>query len=301
MNICYVDESGTSSIPGNTSHFILSGISIPVRYWRDSDVSIRVIKDKYELRGKEIHVGWILRKYHEQSLIPNFEKLNYSNRITEVKKYRNGKLLELQRTGENKRYKQTRKNYKKTESYIHLTYDQRVAFVKEVAFEISKWGYARIFAECIDKLFFDPDRSQQTIDEQAFEQVISRFETYLEITKSQHQRKNYGLIVHDNNQTVSRKHTELMKKYHQSGTFWTNINNIIETPMFVDSELTSMVQISDLCSYAIRRYLENNEEELFKSIFKRADRKSQIVVGIRHFSIPSCSCIICKSHKQNNQ
>ncbi len=33
-----------------------------------------------------------------------------------------------------------------------------------------------------------------------------------------------------------------------------------------------MVQISDLYSFALRRYLENNEEELFNLIYQRADR-----------------------------
>ncbi len=29
MFLCYIDESGTSNIPGNTSHFILAGLAIP--------------------------------------------------------------------------------------------------------------------------------------------------------------------------------------------------------------------------------------------------------------------------------
>jgi len=54
-----------------------------------------------------------------------------------------------------------------------------------------------------------------------------------------------------------------MKQFHQKGTLWTRINNIIETPLFVESQLTSMIQIADVCAYALRRYLENGEEELF--------------------------------------
>ena len=64
------------------------------------------------------------------------------------------------------------------------------------------------------------------------------------------------------------------------------IQNIIETPLFVDSSLTSMIQMADLCGYALRRYLENNETILFDEVFKRADRRAQTVVGVRHFSTP---------------
>ncbi|MBO4560892.1 MAG: DUF3800 domain-containing protein [Bacteroidaceae bacterium] len=34
---CYIDESGTPQIPGNTSHYVLCGISIPVKYWKKCD------------------------------------------------------------------------------------------------------------------------------------------------------------------------------------------------------------------------------------------------------------------------
>lgn len=44
---CYVDESGTPQIPGNTSHYILCGISIPVKDWKKCDSAINKIKAKY--------------------------------------------------------------------------------------------------------------------------------------------------------------------------------------------------------------------------------------------------------------
>ena len=67
--------------------------------------------------------------------------------------------------------------------------------------------------------------------------------------------------------------------------------------MFVDSALTRMVQIADLCSYALRRYLENNEEILFDEVFKRAERLGNSVVGVRHFASTDCACKICNTHK----
>ena len=56
-----------------------------------------------------------------------------------------------------------------------------------------------------------------------------------------------------------------------------------------------MVQVADLCSYALRRYFENNEAELLLNIYDRADRKDGKVVGVRHFSDAKCSCLVCKS------
>lgn len=297
MYLCYVDESGTANIPGNTSHYVLAGISIPIWYWRTCDRDINDIKRQYGLGKSEIHTAWILRRYREQVLIKSFKSLNYQQRRYEVEKLRKSELLRLQRSGNPKQYKQTRKNFRKTADYIHLTFEERFSFIREIAQCVSQWGFARLFAECVDKIHFDPTRAKLSVDEQAFQQVVSRFEQYLEAIRAGQAERNYGLMIHDNNETVARKHTEMMKRFLRKGTLWTDIENLVETPLFVDSQLTSMVQVADLCSYALRRYLENDENELFDLIFERADRRNDVVVGVRHFTDLSCSCRICQAHR----
>lgn len=298
MHLCYIDESGTSSIPGNTSHFILAGISIPIYHWRDADREITAILGRYGLAEAELHTAWVLRSYFEQTRIPNFDRLSRVDRRSAVEQRRTAHLLKLQKEQKIKSYKQTKKNYKHTNSYIHLTRNERKKLVLEVAECVGEWGFARLFAECIDKTHFDPNRTNRTVDEQAFEQIVSRFEQYLEkIDAGSGHHNNYGMLVHDNNPTVAKKLTALMRNYHRQGTLWTDIERLIETPLFVDSELTRMVQVADLCSYALRRYVENGEEELFDNIFKRADRFHNTVVGIRHYSNMTCDCKICTAHK----
>ena len=297
MYLCYIDESGTPDVPGNTSHFVLAGVSIPVWHWRDCDREIQAIKDDYGLQGSEIHVAWILRRYREQHKVANFDSLDHQQRRYEVEKLRRAELLRLQRVRNPKLYRQTRKNYRKTESYIHLSYDERRKLISDLAVCVSAWGCASLFAECVDKVHFDPARATRAIDEQAFEQVVSRFEQYLQATDASGGTGSFGLLIHDNNATVAVKHTEMMKRFHESGTLWTEVASIIETPLFVDSELTGMVQIADLCGYALRRYLENDEEELFDSLFQRAHRKADTVVGIRHYTDSSCCCKICTAHR----
>jgi hypothetical protein len=93
MYVCYIDESGTSAIPGNTSHFILAGISIPIRHWRELDRNISTLLKQYGLEGEEFHTAWLLRKYLEQSKIPNFEKMDRTARRAAVERERNIILL----------------------------------------------------------------------------------------------------------------------------------------------------------------------------------------------------------------
>jgi len=298
MYLCYVDESGTSSIPGNTSHFILAGISIPIWHWGDCDREIGKIKRKYALDEAEIHTGWIARAYPEQSKISQFESLDYQSRQIAVERSRKTELLRLQRSNKRKQYHQTKKNYKKSKEYTHLSRTQRNDFLEDIAKCVGNWGFARLFAECIDKVHFDERKTQRTVDEQAFEQIVSRFERYLMLIGSGEPDTKRGLLIHDNNQNVEAKHTKLMKQFHKVGTLWTKVNHIIGTPLFVDSGLTDMVQIADLCAYAIRRYLENGEDRLFNLVFPRADRKDGITVGVRHNTVmsPPCDCKICVSH-----
>lgn len=291
-----MDESGTPDVPGNTSHFVLAGVAIPISKWAEADRDISEILGKYGLADQELHTAWLLRPYLEQSKIPNFVRLDRAARRAAVERARNAHLLQLQQARKQGAYKQARKNYENTQAYIHLTHDERVRLVREVADCISRWDYARLFAECIDKLYFDPARTRRKIEEQAFEQVVSRFEQFLENAHRDNLGAAHGLLVHDNNETVSRKHTKLMRDFHKQGTLWTDIAHIIETPMFVDSSLTSMVQAADLCAYALRRFVENQETELFERIFKIADRIRNNTVGVRHYSPNSCRCQICVQH-----
>ena len=56
---CYIDESGTPQVPGNTSHYVLCGVSIPVKFWKKCNRTINSIKRRYGLEDAEIHTGWI--------------------------------------------------------------------------------------------------------------------------------------------------------------------------------------------------------------------------------------------------
>ena len=297
MYLCYIDESGTPDIPGNTSHYVLAGLAIPIKHWKTADEIIDKTRIRYGLEGKEIHTAWMLRKYLEQDRIKDFALLDYVQRRSQVEQARKSELLRLQRSGNPKHYKQTKKNYEQTEDYVHLTHSERYRFIEDVAKAVSGWGEARLFAECIDKVHFDPARCASSPEEQAFTQLVSRFEQFLKNKDRRTGPEHYGLLVHDNNKTVASKHTQLMKSFHDKGTLWTAITHIIETPFFVDSELTGMIQIADLCAYSLRRYLENNEDKLFDLVFQRADRAGTTAVGVRHFTNENCSCKICSSHR----
>lgn len=301
MFLCYLGESGTSEVPGTTASYVLAGLAIPMEHWKECDIGIEKIRRKYGLEHSEIQPAWVLRSCLEQSRVPDFKSLNYFDRRQAVEQLRKAELARLQELARTnpKAYQQTKKNHRLTAPYIHLACDERAALLWEIAECIASWKFARLFAACINKASHpvanDPRffSMQREVDEQAFEQVAACFEAYLSKASAAEKRNHCGLFVHDHNDTETKKRMELMQKFHHRGTTWTNLAHVVETPLFVNRQLTGLVQAADLCGYALRRYLENDEEELFDIVFQRADRRDGNVTGVRHFTGRGCECKIC--------
>ena len=294
MQLCYIDESGVPELNQGTSHFVLLGLSIEAWDWRNQDRAVMVVKRKFGLADAEIHTGWMTRRYLEQERIPNFQTLDWPTRCAQVRQERAAQLIKTDALKGSNAARELRKNYRKTDAYIHLTLVERRNCLNELADLIGGWGNTRLFCHSIDKTSFVAAPPAIPPREEAFTHVVSRFELYLSgVGGSQ----AIGLLAHDHDDTSSDRITQLMRQFHSSGTMWTNITRIIETPFFVDSRLTVGVQLADLCAYATRRYCEKEETDLFDRIWPRFHRLGTRVVGIRHYvGSRNCTCRICLEH-----
>ena len=293
MYFCYLDESGTPEFAG-TSHFVLVGFAIPSFQWKQLESRIHAIKSTYGLGDEEVHTAWMVRRYVEQEAVANFERLSHFDRKLETQKRRDQHLIRIAANGNKKQLKAAKLNYRKTVVYLHLTQIERLELIRQLADCIGGWADAKLFAQVVDKSHLQtlPPQSLPPY-EYTFTEVVQRFEYFL-VNRGQANNEDLrGLVVQDNNETVAKKLTEMMQRFHRQGTRWTSIQKIVETPFFVDSQLTSMVQMADLCGYAIRRYFENNETDLFDRIYSRFDRSSREMDGIHHFSSPTCQCKVC--------
>lgn len=137
--LCYLDESGTTGTgTGDTSHFVLAGLSIPIWHWRDADREVSRVLAAYGLADAELHTAWMLRKYLEQSRIPGFEQLDAADRRTEVHRRRSNELTRLSGPANDVRRRRARKLHRNTEPYVHLTWEERRRAVFDVAETVSK-------------------------------------------------------------------------------------------------------------------------------------------------------------------
>jgi hypothetical protein len=250
--MCYLDESGVPESTG-TSHFVLVGLAIPAEQWKVFDRQVSVCKDSFGLREAEIHAAWMARRYVEQEQIANFASMSRAARRTAVLEKRDEALIRVSARRNTAVLKEKKKNYHKTESYIHLTLDERLQALFDLATIVGGWNSARLFAEAIDKsAVYCSTGHRYTPFEFAFRELVQRYEYFLRHRGNAINQTLIGMLVQDNNETMARRLTEMMRRFHDTGTGWVDIDHIIETPLFVDSHLTSMVQMADLCGYATR-------------------------------------------------
>lgn len=291
MYILYLDESGVQELGAGTTHFVLLGLAVRLDQWKTMDANIEREKANFGLANTEIHGGWMARRYSEQESIKDFEKLSRADRINATQHAVRKRAGVIGVSGNRQKMKAYRVESKKIQAYLHLTREERLQCLETIAGEVAGWAHARVFADAISK----PDFSQgkYTPYELAFDQIVSRYQTFLA------KQGSLGIIVSDNNATAAPRLTSLSREFHRDGTLYRDIPNVVETPLFVDSALTSMIQVADLCAYALRRLLENGEDRLWKIIEPRVELVNDVMVGVRHYTGKrNCTCRICVAHKR---
>lgn len=297
MKLFYLDESGNPELSGSSGSYVLVAVGIPIEKWTYCDKCINQLKASYNLSQAEIHTAWMLRTYWEQEEIEGFESMSPDERRVAVIAERERRIQKHKSSKSDKALKNMKKTYKNTEAYIHLTYKERERFIFDLVSKIKSWTFIRIFAEIIDKNEYHPPQPDLTPATQAFERIVTRIEKYL--SHISNDQKEYGLLIHDECESVQASHVCNMRQYQRRGTFKSDIKHIIETPLFVSSRYTNMVQIADCCAYALRRYYDSEDTSLYTVIKTRADKIGADVVGFNHYTFNgNCTCDLCISKRR---
>lgn len=297
MKLFYLDESGNPELSGSSDSYVLVAVGIPIEKWESCDRTINQLKSSYNLSSAEIHTAWMLRSYREQQEIEGFESMNHDERRQAVIRIREQKVQFYKDNKSPQALKSLKKIYKNTFPYIHLTFSERQRFIFDLVAKIKSWSFVRIFAEIIDKRDYRPPKPELTPEVQAFERIVTRIEKFLSHVSND--QKEYGLLIHDECESVAASHVSNMKHYYRRGTFKSAIKHIIETPLFVSSAYTNMVQIADCCAYALRRYYDSADNILYLPIKSRADKIGSDIVGFNHYtSNNSCPCDLCLAKRK---
>ncbi len=152
---------------------------------------------------------------------------------------------------------------------------------------------ARIFACAVHKASF-PDRDPVEL---AFEDLCSRFDKYLFRLRTQGDRQR-GIVILDESahETTLQK---MAREFRTLGTRWGVLRNLVETPLFVDSRASRLVQVADHVAHAVFRRYNARDTQYFDIIAQKFDSCDGIVHGLAHKQLydPFCMCIGCMSRR----
>jgi hypothetical protein len=151
---------------------------------------------------------------------------------------------------------------------------------------------ARAFACAVRKDCYPQDPVQL-----AFEDLCSRFNIYLGRLQAQGDRQR-GIIILDES-THETTLQRMAREFRTLGTQWGVIRNLAETPLFVNSRASRLVQLADHVAYRVFRRYNAADARYFDAIASKFDSVDGVAHGLAHKQTnnPSCMCVACMSRR----
>jgi soluble cytochrome b562 len=310
MYLLYLDASGTAELSDHTKHYVLVGACVHEGTWFALSKRIRGLKKRYAFPGEdfELHTKDFNTVIDGQAEAVGFDEMSFAERRACVVDRQKKKVELLAKTGEVSKARKLAEEYRRQRSFVHLSRAERSRLYEDALDLIGNHQGITLFAEAVDKTH--PAVTGGRIDptKQAFEQVVSRFDSFLErkrvwrkLSNPRSRRVDTGLIVMDSDYAKEREIERQFRDFRQRGHPWGKLRHVIETPFFVASEKMEAIQIVDVCAYAVRRYLDKGaiagsyEEQHVARILLQFDRHDGRLHGIRHYTeARSCMCFFCR-------
>jgi len=159
------------------------------------------------------------------------------------------------------------------------------------------YNTARAFACAVHKASY-PGRDPVEL---AFEDLCSRFDRYLFRLRTQGDRQRGILILDDSAHETTLQ--RMAREFRTLGTRWGVLHNLAETPLFVDSRVSRLVQVADHLAYAVFRRYNAGDTKYFDVIASKFDSCDGIVHGLVHKTNvdPTCMCPACISRRASSQ
>lgn len=135
----------------------------------------------------------------------------------------------------------------------------------------------------------------------AFEDLCSRFDLYLQRVRGEGDRQRGLLILDESSYETDLQ--DLAKDFRRIGTQWGVIHNLADTPFFVNSKASRVIQLADHIAYAVFRRYNACDTTYFDIIISKFDRSDDTIHGLSHKQTikPDCMCPACLSRRSTSQ
>ena len=180
------------------------------------------------------------------------------------------------------------------EPWSRLNREKRLE-LKDKIYEIIKNKHGVLFG-CVVEKRLALARNEDPY-ENAFEDLVSRFDLYLSRINRQLQLDNKdeqrGLIVIAES-NYQKTIALLGRRLRTSGTRWGNLHNVSDVPLFAPSKDTRLLQYADFCSNAIFGRYNSGLAGDFDKIASKFDQESGVIHGLSHKTTDqTCVCTAC--------
>lgn len=131
----------------------------------------------------------------------------------------------------------------------------------------------------------------------AFEDLCQRFDIYLKHLFAEGERHKGLIILDESSHETSLQ--GLAKNFRQIGTQWGSIKHLAETPLFVDSRASRIIQLADHIAYAVFRRYNYGDTQYFDIIAHKFHQTDGVIHGLAHKQKvnPKCMCLGCSSRR----
>ena len=171
-----------------------------------------------------------------------------------------------------------------------MSKDDAIGIIKSVLMVLAKsYDTARAFACAVHKPSFG------SVDHMglAFEDLCSRFDRYLGRLRQTGDRQRGLLILDESAHETTLQ--QMAQNFRTIGTRWGVVRNLADTPLFVDSRASRVVQLADHVAYAVFRRYDRGDTQYFDSIAAKFDMVENVVHGLshKHRLDTQCMCLAC--------
>jgi len=119
-----------------------------------------------------------------------------------------------------------------------------------------------------------------SIAEDLFMQITSRFDKFLKRKFARHQEPARGIAIFDKTR-MEQQFQVLSQVYQKIGNRWgETLDNFAEVPLFLDSRMSRSIQIADIIAYSIFRKFEHNDDKYFSIIENCFDKEGNNEYGL---------------------
>lgn len=133
--------------------------------------------------------------------------------------------------------------------------------------------------------------------ELAFEDLCSRFDIYLSNLRDSGDRQRGLLILDESAHETSLQ--GMARDFRTLGTRWGVLRNLADTPFFVNSKASRLVQMADHIAYATFRRYQMCDAQYFDITSSKFHSVGGVIHGLSHKENenPECMCIACLSRR----